>query len=124
MLFFKCMIALLDPINRRGERVKWGLVSYTVVMFSLATVYTTTNLHILSISYVDNREFPGIEGELDPGPIGYLQFIYFKTITIVPNVTFVSSNWLADGLLVSTCVTLWSLTHLTNADSPSSIVVM
>ena len=71
VLFFKCMAALLKPLNRRGERVKWGLVSYTIAMFAFVTVYTAMNLHILSISFIDNREFPGAGGEVHPGPYGY-----------------------------------------------------
>ena len=95
------MAALFDPVHRSGERVKWGLVSYTVVMFSLATVCTAMNLHIQSISFIDNRDFPGLEDLLPPGPIGYVGFIYDKAINVIPNVAFLLNNWLADGLLVS-----------------------
>ena len=101
MLFFKCMTALINPVHRRGERVKWGLVSYTVVMFFLATVLTAMNLHILSISFIDNREFSHPDMKLHPGPFGYFEFIYYKAINIVPNAAFCLNNWLADGLLVS-----------------------
>ena len=77
VLFFKCMSALLKPLNCRGERVKWGLVSYTIAMFSFVTVYTAMNLHILSTSFIDNREFPGADG-VHPGPYGYFMSIYYK----------------------------------------------
>lgn len=104
MLFFQCMAALIDPIHRRREGVKWGLLSYTVVMFSFVTVFTAMNLNIQSISYIDNREFPGVEGVLPPGPLGYQWFIYSKAITIVPNFMFLLNNWMADGFLVgSSC---------------------
>jgi hypothetical protein len=66
VLFFQCMAALFNPANRRREGIKWGLVSYTVVMFSFVTVFTAMNLNIQSISYIDNREFPGVEGVLPP----------------------------------------------------------
>ena len=101
VLFFKCMSALLKPPNRRGERIKWGLVSYAVAMFSFVTIYTAMNLHILSISFIDNREFPGAEGHVHPGPYGYFISIYYKAISVVPNAAFCLNNWLADGLLVS-----------------------
>ena len=58
------------------------------------------NLNIQSISYIDNREFPGNDA-LPPGPLGYQYLIYSKAITIVPNLMFLLNNWLADGLLVS-----------------------
>jgi len=101
VLFFKCMIALLSPVYRRGEGFKWGLVSYTVVMFSLATTITAMNLDIESMSYVDNRNFPAGTGRGLMGPIGYISSIYLKAVNVVPDVSYVVSGWLADGFLVS-----------------------
>ena len=122
MLFFKCMIALFNPVYRRGQGVKWGLVAFTLVMFSVVTVHTATDLNLLSVSYIDNREFPGVKGVLSPGPPGYRETVYFKAINIIPNLTFPLNNWLADGLLVSPMSR--SLAQLYNASSPSFIVVM
>ena len=59
------------------------------------------NDDIQSISFIDNREFPGVGDTIPPGPLGYQLFIYSKPITIVPNLMFLLNNWLADGLLVS-----------------------
>ena len=94
VLFFKCVAALFSPDHRRSERIEWGLVSYTLVTFSLATASTAMNLHIQSIAFIDNRDFPG-------GPTEYTSWIYFNAINIAPNTGFCLSNWLADGLLVS-----------------------
>lgn len=94
VLFFKCMIALFNPANRRGEGIKWQLVSYTVIMFSLATVYIAMTDHILSISYIDNRNYP-------VGPFIYRLSLSFKAINAIPIVAFRLNSWLADGLLVS-----------------------
>ena len=101
MLFFKCMTALLSPVYRRGDRIKWGLVSYIVIMFSLATVLTGMDLNVQSISHIDNRDYPGVDGLIWPGPYGYYTIIYFKPINFIPTVAFVLNNWLADGFLVS-----------------------
>ena len=102
VVFFQCMAALFDPVHRRGERIKWGLVSYITIMFSLATVQTTLTLDIQSISYIDKREFPGVEDlQIPPGPFGYEAIISAEAITIVPSVAPILNNWLADGLLVS-----------------------
>ena len=94
------MAALFSPIHRRGQRIKWGLVSYTAIMFSLVTVQTGISFDISSVFYVDNRELPGVEGVAPPGPLGY------QGSTPLPRsaatvVLFTLSNWLADGLLVS-----------------------
>ena len=72
ILFFQRMAALFSPVPRRGEYVKWGLVLYTTVMFLLVTVFTAPNLKILSISYIDNRRFPGVQGVLPPGVYGQI----------------------------------------------------
>ena len=100
-LFFKCTAALLNPAYRRGERIKWSLVSYTVVMFSLATIQIAVGTHFQSISYIDNRELPGIVGAISPGPIGYSVFADHETLDILSLVMFFLNAWLADGLSVS-----------------------
>ena len=100
MLFFKCIVALFSPVYRRGDPIKWGVATYTAVIFSFVTVLTTTNLYILSISYIDNREFPGVHDVVSPGPYGYQCSISPEALAIIPNVMFALSNWLADGLLV------------------------
>ena len=101
VLFFQCMEALLNPPDRENRGMKWGLVAHTTAMFSFVTIYTAMTLNIQSISYIDNREFPGVGEVLPPGPLGYQFSIYSKAISIVPNVSFLLNNWLADGLLVS-----------------------
>ena len=100
VLFFQCMAALFNPVNRRGVGVKWGLVSYTVIMFSFGTVLTGMALNLESISHIDNREFPGVKGEFVPGPIGYQLSIWSGVLVIPPRLMFLFNNWLSDGLLV------------------------
>ena len=105
VLFFHCLTALFNPVNRKREGIKWGLVSYTAVMFILVTMFTAMYLNILSISYIDNREFPGIEGVTPPGPYGYQPSL---AVNITPDFMFLLNNWLADGLLVSWCQRVYS----------------
>ena len=100
MLFSRCMAALVNPIHRRGEPIKWGLVSYTAVMFSVVTIQTGMNLDIQSLRYIDGREFPGFE-DMPPGPEGYLDSIYSTVLNATPNAMLDLNIWLADGLLVS-----------------------
>ena len=95
------MAGLFDPANRRRDDVKWGLVSYTVVVFSFATVFTGTTLNLGSVSFIDNREYPGsVKNNMAPGPLGYQAIIYQKAISIIPSLFFLLGYWLADGLLV------------------------
>lgn len=94
------MDALLNPVGRTKEGIKWGLVAHTVAMFLSATIYTAINLDLQSTSSIDNREFPG-DGVLFPGPLGYQFFINSRPITIVPDTLILLNGWLADGLLVN-----------------------
>jgi hypothetical protein len=93
------MGALSSPVNRAGEGIKWGLVAYTVAMFSIVTIATATDFDLLSISYIDNREFPG-DGTPYPGPLGYETYIYSALISNTPDIMFFLNSCLADGLLV------------------------
>jgi len=94
------MAGLLNPVRRRTEEgVRWGLISYTVAMFSFVTVYIATSLNIQSLAFIDNREFP-----CNPplaGPLGYQDSIRPKVLGIIPNLMFLLNYLLADGLLVS-----------------------
>ena len=101
MVFFRCMTGLFDPELNRGKRVKWGLVSYTVVMFSILTVITAMNFNLFYITFIDNRQFPGIVDSIAPGPLGYNAYIAPMAISFLPDAMTVFNNWLADGLLVS-----------------------
>ena len=67
------------------------------------------NLNILSVSYIDNREFPG-EGTAPPGPFGYQLVMDPKALTIIPNLLFVFNDLLADSLLVSCSSDVYLLT--------------
>ena len=101
VLFFKCMGVLFDPANRRMGGSKWGFVVHSVAMFSFATIYIAMSINIQSISFIDNREFPGISDAIPPGPVGYQFFIHSKAIGIAPTPMILINSWLADGLLVS-----------------------
>lgn len=108
ILFFLCMRALLDPLNRIRRGLKCGLVVHITAMFSFVTIYTAMTLHLQSISYIDNRKFSG--GDREPsGPLGYQSHIYSKPISVIPNATFPLNQWLADGLLLYQCYVVYSM---------------
>ena len=103
MLSFRSMIAMLNPIHRRGEGIRWWLVSYTMAMFSFVTVYTAVNLHIQSESFIDNRKdiTDGDSTVVSSGPLYYQLNIHTTALGLIPNTMFSLNNWLADGFLVS-----------------------
>ena len=101
MLFFQCIVALLNPVHRRGEGIKWWLVSHTMAMFSFATVYTAMNLNLQSNSFIDHREgYITIPPLSTSGPLDYQSDMRQAAPGLIPNIMFSLNNWLADGLLV------------------------
>jgi len=101
VMFFQCITALFNPANRRREGIKWGLVIYTVLMFSFVTIRSVMALNLVSISFIDNREFPGVGDQLPPGPIGYTLLACPKATSVVLGLMFLLNNWLANALLAS-----------------------
>ena len=122
VLFFQCISALLNPLNRTKGRINWGLVVHTTTMFSFATIFTGMTLDIQSISFIDKREFTG-SIVLPPGPLGYQVLIYSEALGIVPSVVFLINQWLGDGLLVRGAFQLVAWESEPGRSS-SSIVVM
>jgi len=101
VLYLECAVAISKPpINRRMGR-RWGLLAYTTFLLILGTIYTVCNLRVRQLSYIDNREFPGKEPTLPPGPIGYTLFSQSKPTSMLAAGSFAMANWMADGLLVS-----------------------
>lgn len=99
------MSALLNSVNRPRGSIKWGLAAHTVVMFSLVTIGTGIDAHILRNSFIDDRAFPGADA-IPPGPLGYQVTLFDKAINVASGCIFILNSWLADGLLASSGVKL------------------
>jgi len=99
VVFFQRVAALFNPVCRKRDGIKWGIVSYTVAMFSFVTVHTTMHLNNQSVSFIDNRQFTDPDGALI-GPYGYQSVIRLKPLDIIPNPTYLTNNLPADGLPV------------------------
>jgi len=98
------MSTLLNLAYRNKEGIRWGLVSYTVVMFSVVTVVNATSFDLESVTDIDNRKFPGGQygsSSFLPGPTGYSIFINSTALAVAPNLASLLNYWLADALLVS-----------------------
>ena len=122
IFFFQCMGLLMGSAGRTKRGIRWGLVAHTTAIFSFVTIFTATNLDLLSISYIDNREFLG-EDMAPPGPFGYQFLVFSKPINITPYIMFFLNSWLADGLLVSS--TLKPVVQSSDlGHSPSSTVAV
>jgi len=78
-------------------------------MFSIVTIATAMNLNVLSVSYIDNREYPGVDGVTPPGPLGYQESIHASALTVIPDLMFLLNGWMADALLLYRCYVLYSM---------------
>lgn len=94
------MGTLFDPVRRTKEGIRWGLVAYTTAAFSFVTIFTATNLHRQSVSFIDDRKYSDYN-DASPGPVAYQSAICAKLVYVVPIIMFMLNNWLADGVLVS-----------------------
>lgn len=110
-LFFHCVDTLLKPLNRVRRGAKWGLIAYTIVIFSLATIGTAMNLDVQSLSYIDNRFFPGTDSSLPSGPLAYQASIDSSILDIVPRITFLVNNLLSAGFLLYRCHVIYSKSY-------------
>jgi len=110
ILFFQCMGSLMGSGSRTMGRIKWGLVAHTAAMFSFVTIFTVTNMDLLSISYIDNRAFPG-DNMTPPGPFGYQFLVYSEPINVTPYIMFFLNSWLADGLLLYRCCIIYAMNY-------------
>lgn len=123
VLFFQCVAALLNPEPcGRGYQVGTRILHCGHVLVRDRTQRNTANSR--SSSYIDNREFRGVEGFLPPGPFGYLLFTWSRATTIATSPMFLLNYWLADGFLVGVCLMPFSPAHMTNSSMSSSIVAM
>ncbi|KAJ7454058.1 hypothetical protein B0H11DRAFT_1875547 [Mycena galericulata] len=106
VLFFQCLRALTKPRTGSSHNLRnWFLIGYVIVMFGLGTIFTAMNMHLMQISYIDNRNFP-------EGPIGYSLAMYSTWRVTVPNACSLIANWLADGLLIYRCYILYNMTPM------------
>jgi hypothetical protein len=90
-------------------------------MFSIVTAYNADNLALQSLSYINNREYPG-DNDGYPGPYNYQYIIYNKPISFAPYIMFILNFWLADGLLVSFVLNI--VAQVSNVGCPSSFTAV
>ena len=87
----------------------------------LVTVETAMQLHVQSVSYIDNRQSPSILAAVfeSKGPN------IPKAIGVIQNAIYALNNWLADGILVSSLFgAAFAHPWVSDAGFSSSIVVM
>ena len=125
-LFFRCLGALFNTVNRARGTIKWPLVAHTVAMFSILTASIALCLDTQSVAYIDDRNTPqaGDDDLLSPGPGIYREFLYSKANGVVLNIMISLNAWLADGLLVSSVFNSVPLVSDTGYSFSSAVVVL
>ncbi|KIJ63973.1 hypothetical protein HYDPIDRAFT_154930 [Hydnomerulius pinastri MD-312] len=100
VLFVQCMVAFLKRTDVSSPN-RWGLMTYTLLMFSCSTIFVALDSTLFRNAFVDYRNYPG-------GPIGYSVATYDAPMSITANAFFMLANWLADGLLLYRCLIVYS----------------
>ena len=95
------MGTFFDSVSRGMRAVKWGLVVHTAVVFILVTISGGIYINYQLISYIGERGFPGADGVVPPGPLGYGFLTNYDGIEFVPALLFLLIQSLVDGFLVS-----------------------
>lgn len=110
-LFCMSTYSLLKKLFRRNarsgshsnslsrSRTEWRktlfYLTYTSVLFVLATLYTAGNSQNAIVAYVDNRLYPG-------GPYQYyITFMAGQSVMVMTDVTSLIILWMTDALIVS-----------------------
>lgn len=108
IMFTLCVICTHLLINNPSPSLKLDkyyrrqscFVAYIFIMFLLGTMYTASSARAIQLAYVNHRVFPG-------GPAFYGMLIFSRSNPVtLATVSYMVSNWLADGLIVRYMVEL------------------
>ncbi|KZV85551.1 hypothetical protein EXIGLDRAFT_254144 [Exidia glandulosa HHB12029] len=91
--------------GKQWNRVQWGMVTYVVLLFSAASVYTGSNIKWGEQMFIDDRNYPG-------GPLGFYFNAFNTPMIILGNSAFIVTNFLADSLVLYRTWIVWQRNFL------------
>lgn len=89
-----CFYLLATQTNRKNGRKNVPLIVYITLIVLLSTLFMGSLAAFTQLAFIDNRNYPG-------GPAQYMTDMFSIPVDEVGNVSFVLTNWLCDGLIVS-----------------------
>jgi len=101
MIALNCLRNLFK--GRPLRQVQWGIVAYTIIIYSWATIYLGTWTKYVEMMFIDDRNYPGDPG----GPLGFYEN-ETPGIYVVVLVAYAIINFMADGLLMYRCYMVWN----------------
>jgi len=98
-----CIRNLINA-RQRNNRMKWGMLIYTIIIFGFATLYLGSWINFVQLMLIDQRNYPG-------GPIGF--YINATPIALTLNIlAYAGINFIASGLLAYRCYIIWGKNRL------------
>ena len=94
VLLYVLCFQLLWNHRKTDPQQSYVYIGYLTVLLILGTLYVVSDTRLVELAYVDHADFPG-------GPVAYALQEYSSPIEQLGNASYVVTNWLADGLMVS-----------------------
>ncbi|EKM49603.1 uncharacterized protein PHACADRAFT_265139 [Phanerochaete carnosa HHB-10118-sp] len=99
-LFFQCFIAWWGA-RRHSPKSAYSMLAFISCIFILGSIGNGTQMRILELAYVDDRNYPG-------GPGAFETFDGSLKINVIGTAAYAVNAWFADGLLLYRFYILWS----------------
>ncbi len=95
VLFVQCTSLLLKQTKRSNYWTKVPFLLIVFLIFLFSTLFNGAMMKYTQLAFIENRNFPG-------GPNAYEDNMFAIPVNAMGNVAFTLSQWLCDGLIVST----------------------
>lgn len=101
---FIIYLLTLTAILRKPAKAskEWFHIFFASALFVLGLLYVAFDNDMQVNDFIDDRDFPG-------GPEAYESAHYSDALTVIPNVFFVVTEWIADAFLIYRCVIIFRL---------------
>ncbi|THV07198.1 hypothetical protein K435DRAFT_643875 [Dendrothele bispora CBS 962.96] len=100
LMVYGACIHLLWTKQRTAQSTKF-FIPYLTILCALNLVWTATSAYGLQLTFIDNRNYPG-------GIITFLGVEFALPANIVSLASYISSNILADALMIWRCYIVWA----------------
>ncbi|KAJ7744019.1 hypothetical protein DFH07DRAFT_978699 [Mycena maculata] len=101
ILFTITVQTLLMFLRRGRNQIPWGLVTYSVFMFILASIGLGGNAKFNEMTFIDDRNIPG-------GPNAFTEEFFTTPVNLMAFVAYILMSWLADGLVLWRFTLIWN----------------
>ncbi|EKM49608.1 uncharacterized protein PHACADRAFT_265150 [Phanerochaete carnosa HHB-10118-sp] len=99
-LFFLCFIAWWSA-RRHSPKSAYSMLAFISCVFVLGSIGNGTQMRLLQMAYVDDRDYPG-------GPGAFETYEGSVKVNVIGTAAYTVNAWFSDGLLLYRFSMLWS----------------